>query len=112
MISQKRQVAFWKKCGQYKECGYCEGTTRIYSSPGVYSQCRNCDGWGYFIPRAIDLNSLFKYAVPIAIDKIMAENEYSSDLTYEILFKRWLQELALIIPEADTALFLVLEEVL
>ena len=60
----------------------------------------------------MDLNSLFKYAVPIAIDKIMAEQECSSDLAYWILFKKWLQELELDIPNHERTLFSVLYEVM
>lgn len=74
---------------------------------------RDAPGLGLISPEGedwvppIDLNSLFKYAVPVVIDKIMAQFECSSDLAYEILFKRWLQELQLNIPHADTALFKV-----
>ena len=52
----------------------------------------------------LDLNNLFKYAVPIWIEKIMAEQECSSDVAYEILFKKWLQELQLNIPHVALAL--------
>lgn len=54
---------------------------------------------------AIDLNSLWEYAVPKATDKIMAEQECSSDVAYAILFKKWLQELEVDIPHAARALF-------
>ena len=39
----------------------------------------------------IDLNSLFKWAVPVAIKAIMIESECDKELAYAILFKRWLQ---------------------
>ena len=51
-----------------------------------------------------DLNACFRWLVPPTIDRIMAEQGCSSDLAYAILFKRWLQELELIIPRAAEAL--------
>ena len=58
------------------------------------------------------LNNLFKYAVPKAIDKIMAEQECSSDLAYAILFKKWLQKLELDIPNHEGTLFWTLGEMI
>ena len=48
---------------------------------------------------------LFEYAVPVWIDKIMAEQGCSSDLAYAIMFKKWLEELELDIPHAAETLF-------
>ena len=59
----------------------------------------------------IDLNNLFLYAVPKVIDIIMAEQECSSDVAYAILFKKWLQELELDIPNHDGTLFWALDKV-
>ncbi len=53
----------------------------------------------------IDLGNLFKYAVPKVIDIIMAEQKCSSDVAYAILFKKWLQELELDIPQYSKTLF-------
>ena len=60
---------------------------------------------------SIDLNNLFKYAVPKAIDIIMAEQECSSNVAYAILFKKWEQELELDIPNHEGTLFWVLDKV-
>lgn len=65
-----------------------------------------------FEPPTIDLNNLFKYAVPVVIDKIMAEQECSSDVAYAILFKRWLQELELNIQKPALTLYQVCYEAL
>ena len=56
------------------------------------------------------LDACFKWLVPIAIDKIMAEQECSSDVAYAVLFKKWLQELELIIPKAALALCKTIEK--
>lgn len=58
------------------------------------------------------LDACFKWPVPKVIDKLMAEQECSSDLAYAILFKKWLQELELIIPEAALALCLAIEKLI
>ena len=50
------------------------------------------------------LDACFKRLVSLIIDKIMAEQECSSDVAYAFLFKKWIQELELIIPEAALAL--------
>ena len=55
-----------------------------------------------------DLSACFRWLVPKAIDKIMAEQGCSRDVAYAILFKKWLQELELIIPEAALALCLAI----
>ncbi len=60
----------------------------------------------------LDLNNLFKYAVPVFIAKVMAEQECSCDFAYAVLFKRWLQELELDIPNATGTLFKVLYKAL
>ena len=61
-------------------------------------------------PPPIDLNSLFKYAVPKAIDKIMLPQEQgcSCEIAYAIIFKKWLQYLELDIPNHVTTLFWVI----
>lgn len=58
------------------------------------------------------LDACFKRLVPVAIDKIMAEQRCSSDVAYAILFKKWLQELELIIPDAALALCLAIEKLI
>ena len=58
------------------------------------------------------LDACFKHLVPLAIDIIMAKQECSSDFAYATLFKKWLQELELIIPEAALALCLAIEKVI
>jgi len=58
------------------------------------------------------LDACLKWLVPLAIDKIMAEQECSSDLAYAILFKKWLQELELIIPKAALALCKAIEKLI
>ena len=54
----------------------------------------------------------FKWLVPKAIDKIMAEQECNSDFAYAILFKKWLQKLELMIPKATLALCLAIKKVI
>ncbi len=39
----------------------------------------------------IDFNNLFKYAVPIVIERIMKERECNEEDAYDILFLKWLQ---------------------
>ncbi len=56
------------------------------------------------------LDACFKHLVPKAIDKIMIEQECSNDIAYAILFKKWLQELELIIPKSALALCLAVEK--
>ena len=58
------------------------------------------------------LDACFKWLVPPAIDRIMAEQECSSDIAYAILFKKWLQELELIIPKAALALCLAIKKLI
>ena len=65
-----------------------------------------------FVFPVIDLNNLFRWAVPLAVDKIMVEQDCSSELAYAILFKKWLQQLELNIPHATDSLFRALQEVL
>ncbi len=59
-----------------------------------------------------DLNVCFKWLVPKAIDKIMAEQECRSDLAYAILFKKWLQELELDIPRHAPTLCRAIEKLI
>ncbi len=59
----------------------------------------------------VDLNNLFKCAVPKAIDVIMAKQECSSDVAYAILFKKWLQELEFDMTHPSNTLFKVLDKV-
>ena len=70
-------------------------------------------GYGYnnWCPEP-DLNNLFRYAVPVFIKKIMAEQECSSDVAYAILFKKWLQKLELDIPNHEGTLFWAIWEVI
>ena len=58
------------------------------------------------------LDACFKWIVPKVIDKIMAEQECSSDLAYAVLFKKWLQKLELDIPNHEGTLFWAIWEVL
>ena len=52
-----------------------------------------------------DLNFLFAYAVPKAIDVIMRQQGCSSDIAYAILFNKWLRKLELDIPNHAGTLF-------
>ena len=63
---------------------------------------------------SFDLNNLFKYAVPKAIDKIMLPQEQgcSCEIAYAIIFKKWLQYLELDIPNHVTTLFWAIWEVI
>lgn len=56
------------------------------------------------------LSACFEWLVPLVIDKIMGEQGCSSDVAYAILFKKWLQELELIIPDAALALCLAISK--
>jgi len=58
------------------------------------------------------LDACFKWLVPVWIDKIMIEQECSSDFAYAILFKKWLQELELNIPHAALAFCLAIEKLI
>ena len=58
------------------------------------------------------LDACFEWLVPEVIDMIMAEQECSSDLAYAILFKKWLQELELDIPNYAPTLCLAIEKLI
>jgi len=88
MVTDKQVRELWEVCG-------CSGNILAY-----------------LFNTTLSLDNLFKHAVPKVIDKIMAEYECSSDFAYASLFKRWLVELELDIPNADTALFKVVYKVL
>ena len=95
MKPTKEQIQWlWEQCGfEYSDDW---SSTCPYKDPqGVILH-----SW-----KGIDLNNLWKYAVPTVIDRIMTEQECSSDVAYGILFKKWLQELELNIPHAALALF-------
>ena len=84
----------------------------------AWSDAYGSTGWndpvGHFcfdLP-PIDLNNLGEYAVPKAIEKIMAEQGWSSDVAYAILFKEWLQKLELDIPNHEGTLFWAIWEVM
>lgn len=76
-----------------------------------YGHWRNPKGDYIIELPPIDLNNLFLYAVPKAIDKIMAERECSSDVAYAILFKKWLSNLELDMTHPADSLFRALQEV-
>jgi len=110
--SESEIKEFWESCG-FKQLepgrgGYhYQNTKKVWNwlPPSEVERHKSIP----FLP-SINLDSLFKYAVPNVIDKIMAEGGCSSDVAYEILFKKWLQELQLNIPHATLALFWVLSE--
>ncbi|KKM93459.1 hypothetical protein LCGC14_1208100 [marine sediment metagenome] len=102
--TQEQRREFWEWCGgKLIPHGEEDGCPAHFEF--------NDKGW-IFVTDRIDLNNLFKYAVPKAIDKIMYEQECSSDLAYDILFKKWLQELQLDMPNYEGALFHVLSAVM
>ena len=78
--TQEQMKVVWEWCG----FEYREGWVR----PWVYPLSLNHLHGN--MPK-INLNNLFKYAVPIAIKIIMAEQECDEELAYAILFKKWLQ---------------------
>jgi len=94
-------------------CGFKIDAEAIYTGAQLrhLPLIRRPDGYldNYYPP--IDLNSLFKYAVPKAVDTIMAEQQCSSDVAYAILFKKWLRELELDIPDHEGTLFWALWKV-
>ncbi|MBU1173271.1 MAG: hypothetical protein KKD44_27205 [Proteobacteria bacterium] len=103
MITDEQKIEFWKgwgvpcvKCGKWSY-----GTTLV-------DKCC-CHSPEY---PGVDLNNLFRWAVPLVIDKIMLKQECSSDVAYAILFKKWLQELQLNIPYAADTLYEALKEVM
>jgi len=59
----------------------------------------------------LDLNSLFRYAVPKAIDKIMARLDWSRNAAFNILFSNWRHELKNDLEYPALALFWALEKV-
>ncbi len=102
---------FWKWCGLQ--------TKHTFVAMGFgMKECSNCgalkDGFMKYCTSLldVDLNSLFCHTVPKVIDKIMAEQECSSDLAYAILFKKWLQKLELDIPNHEGTLFQACWEVI
>ena len=108
--TQEQIKEFWEWCG-WKPC-------RIHAPMSPEK-----DGWENPLPITsfdkylarlpdLDLNNLFKYAVPLAIDKIMSKQGCSSDLAYAVLFKKWLQKLELDIPNHEGTLFWVIWEII
>ncbi len=80
----------------------------IGNNTGITHYYINPDGDAEDIPNFVEsLDACFKWLVPMVIDKIMAK-EGDSSVAYAILFKRWLYELALIIPDATLALCLAI----
>ncbi len=72
---------FWERCGLKHIYQGTNGRWYYYEHQG-----------GVNIPvPPIDLNSLFEYAVPLAVKAIMADQECDEELAYAILFKKWQQ---------------------
>ena len=93
--NKEKLKRFWEWCG-FEDIF--EGDTGAY-----YWRAPNGDAGADLPPT--DLNNLFKYAVPRAIEKIMAKDGDSSDYAYEILFNKWLRKLQLDMEHpADTLL--------
>ena len=101
-LTKEQIEEFWKGYGFKVAWSDAYGSTGWNAPDGHYC---------FDLPDTIDLNNLFKYAVPKAVDKIMAKQMCSSDLAYAILFKKWLQKLELDIPNHAGSLFWVLWEV-
>lgn len=68
--TQEQIREFWEWCGQLIKCYWCKGSgKRLYSwSKESTYLCPCCDAKGFHHP-SIDLNNLFKYAVPKLQDK-------------------------------------------
>jgi len=91
---------FWELCG-FQDVQYVDAKGN--PMPGCIHHVSPDGSWGKGWYPPIDLNNLERYAIPKAIDVIMARHECSSDVAYAILFREWLQELELNIPHlADT----------
>jgi len=68
--------------------------------------------WKYIgEPRDIDLNNLFKYAVPITLGKIAKEHVYTNTGARTFLFNRWVTRLEIVSDDA-IALFQVIQEII
>lgn len=90
--TKEQQRKLWEKCGVVKikrGWKFPNGDVLIDQDP------------------VIDLNNLFKWAVPIAIKEIMVEQECDKELAFAILFKKWLHK-----GFDEVALFWVLYEAL
>ena len=85
--------------------GIDEGITNYYINPEGKAEDPP------IFPESLD--ACFEWLVPKAIDEIMAiHDRCSSDVAYGLLFKWWLRELELIIPDAALALCLSIEKLI
>jgi hypothetical protein len=96
--TQEQRKKFWECCGLFEVPKY--GGSDYSETLWQYPDRSHHDK----LP-PIDLNNLFQYAIPKAIDKIMSEQACSSDLAYAILFKKWLYKLEIDIPNHEGTLF-------
>ena len=108
--TQEQIKEFWEWCGFVKVLGKELWRYDKYKETNCWWQTPNSRRYKD-LPEP-DLNNLFKLAVPVVIDKIMAKQECSSDVAYAILFKKWLQELEIDIPHHERSLFKVIWEVI
>ena len=106
-ITEEKIKWFWEQCGLspiemrygYWDDGghFCEMQSNPYSKgkqehhheEQCYLVSKGKYGEYWEIVPPIDLNSLFQYAVPRVINILMAEQECSEELAYDILFKKW-----------------------
>ncbi len=98
--TKKKVKEFWEACGfKYDKYDFVSSlsselnhTIEGWLSPEAGNKEPYDDKYFSSTLPDIDLNNLFKYAVPVAVKKIMVEQECSEGLAYEILFKKWQQE--------------------
>ena len=81
-------------------------TTEQEKEERFWKACDIEEGWkGY--PSTSDLNALFKYAVPVAVDKLHNKKHYSSEYAIATIWEGWRLEAGSRIPDAP-ALYQVL----
>ena len=106
--AKKQEIEFWKGCG-FERIDYLDTSGKVCATH--WAHLLAIGGGSALLPDP-DLNNLFRLAVPVAIEKIMTEQECSSDAAYAILFQKWLQKLELDIPNYEGTLFWAIWEVI
>ena len=82
---------FWEGCGFWYDTNQTRGLVHDigWRDPEghILGGCRI-----FYLP-PLDLKSLFEFAVPVAIAKIMEQQDCDLELATHILFKKWLQHM-------------------
>ena len=87
MTEQEKEESFWKACGfEFLHTPYTPIHTAQIKYPDGHVEQWN--GWSFLIS---DLNALFKYAVPVAVKKMIEDNpDWTVKRAETYIFQAWL----------------------